>query len=140
MKSERRVLSYGTSALYFLCGSYILLVIALVSSVQVRAGNPCKSYGHGTGLASSIEGPMFFVEVLYFIALLLWMTTLYTAGLGQAKDEDKSLVSVTYYLSFIPIILALACYIVSGVSPFDIVEGLFPKADFSCYYREEKSW
>lgn len=133
MKSKIRNLSHGATALLFLCGSYILLGIALASSVKADIDNPCSNYSHGSGLVSSIVGPMFFIEVLYFIALLLWTAALYTAaGLGQAKDEDKFLVSVTYYLSFIPIILALACYIVSGVSPFEIVEALLPQVGISC--------
>jgi hypothetical protein len=133
MDSERQNFGYGAAALLLLCGSYIVLGIGLFSEVKetYKKANIIYSgdWDHSYEPTSTL---ILFPGIMYFIALLLWTGAIYLIGLARGKDDDQFLVSLTSYIAFIPIITAFVVY-VCGVSPFDIVEGLFPSLSKNTY-------
>jgi hypothetical protein len=129
MKNEIRDFGQGLHALLLLCGSYFVLGIGLFSEVKeaYKKANTIHAADWDYGYEPTAT-PIFFPGIIYFIALLLWTCAIYLLGLARGKDDDQFLVSLTSYIAFIPIIAAFAVYL-CGVSPIEIMEGLFSSSD-----------
>lgn len=112
-------LGHGTTALLLLVTSYIVLGVAIVSIINGISSAICTPGATNTVNTAYLNG------VLFFIALLLWMFALYTAGLGRGKDENKFMAAFTSYCAFLPVIIAFAFYI-TGISPLEVIDAFAP--------------
>lgn len=114
MSVASKDLGHGTTAMLLLVSSYIALGIALFGMVDNAKVVFC-SVGSTTPVIN-----IYTIGAVLFIALLLWMLAIYTAGLGRGKDEHKFMAAFTSYCAFIPVLVLFACYM-AGVSPLEII-------------------